>query len=67
MVKDYVDRYDLTYTVALDPSAAVMRSYGVFGIPTHYFIDREGRIRDRYYGPLTRDQMEQRLATILSG
>ena len=37
--------YSLTYTGALDPSGSIMRSYGVFGLPTHYFIDAEGIIR----------------------
>ena len=62
---DYISTYDLTYTGALDPSGSIMRSYGVFGLPTHYFIDADGIIRDRFYGPMSLDQMEERLASIL--
>jgi hypothetical protein len=32
----------------------------------HYFVDRDGVIRGRYFGPLTRDQVEQQLKVILS-
>jgi thiol-disulfide isomerase/thioredoxin len=65
IVADYMATYDLTYTAALDPSGAIMRAYGVFGLPTHYFIDEDGIVRDRVYGPLSFDQMEERLTGIL--
>jgi len=65
VVRDHMEAYDLSYTAALDPSGAIMRAYGVFGLPTHYFIDRDGVIRERVYGPMTREQMEERVASIL--
>jgi hypothetical protein len=49
----------------VDVTGAVMHTYRVFGIPTHYFIDRNGIIRDRVFGPLDRAGIEQRLAEIL--
>ena len=66
-VRAYVERYSLDYTVALDSSGAIARTYEVFGIPTHYFVDRSGVIRDRSFGPLTRAEMERRLTAILPG
>jgi peroxiredoxin len=63
-IRRYAERYGLTYTIGADTYAAIMRTYGVFGLPTHYFIDRRGVIRDRYFGPLRRDQMEQRVDLI---
>ena len=63
-VRRYVETYGLGYRVGLDTSAAIMKTYGVFGLPTHYFIDRRGVIRDRYFGPLKGDQMEQRVDLI---
>ena len=67
IVREYVARYGLTYTIGLDTSAAIMRTYAVYGLPTHYFVDRDGVIRDRWYGPLNRDQIEQRIALISGG
>jgi thiol-disulfide isomerase/thioredoxin len=64
-VRDYAARYELRYPIGLDTYAAIMRTYRVFGLPTHYFIDRQGVIRDRYFGPLNRQQIEQRLTLIL--
>ena len=63
-VRRYAQTYGLGYRIGLDTYAAIMKSYGVFGLPTHYFIDRQGVIRDRYFGPLKRDQMEQRIELI---
>ena len=64
-VREYVNRYGLTYTIGMDVTGAVMHTYRVFGIPTHYFIDRNGIIRDRVFGPLDRSGIEQHLAEIL--
>ncbi len=64
-VREYVTRYGVTYTIGLDVTGAVMHTYRVFGIPTHYFIDRGGIIRDRVFGPLDKAGIEQRLAEIL--
>jgi peroxiredoxin len=64
VVREYAGRYELTYPIAFDTYAAIMKTYAVFGLPTHYFIDRDGTIRDRYFGPLTRELMERRIAAI---
>jgi len=64
VVRQYAELYDLRYTIGLDTYAAIMTTYGVFGLPTHFFIDRQGVIRDRYFGPLTREQMEERISLI---
>lgn len=61
VVRTYVETFGLEYTIGLDQTGAVGETYGVFGLPTHYFIDRQGVIRGRNLGPLTRDQMEQRV------
>jgi thiol-disulfide isomerase/thioredoxin len=61
---DYAERYGLTYRIALDPTAGAFRGWGVFGLPTHYFIDRDGRIVDRWFGPLPLAEMERRVELI---
>lgn len=40
----------LTYEGALDPEAAVAERYGVVGLPLTYFIDRQGRVRNKILG-----------------
>ena len=65
-VRNYAFKYGLGYTIGMDLTGSVMAAYKVYGLPTHYFIDRTGVIRDRFFGPLSRDQIETRLAEILS-
>jgi cytochrome c biogenesis protein CcmG/thiol:disulfide interchange protein DsbE len=65
VVREYARKFGLTYRIGLDETGAISEAYSVFGLPTHYFIDRQGAIRDRNFGPLSRDQMEQRVAAIL--
>jgi len=65
VVANYARRHGLTYPIVLDPNGVTISTYGVFGLPTHYFIDRAGVIRNRSFGPLNRAQMDQRVAAIL--
>ena len=49
-VSGFVKRFNLNYTVALDPENETMSNYGVYGIPTLFLVDRQGRIRERWIG-----------------
>lgn len=57
----------LPFPVALDRTGAVAERYGVWGYPTHYFLDASGAVRARYLGPMTADLTDQYLALILEG
>ncbi len=51
-VKAYADRYRLRYTIGFDGSGHVLRTYGVFALPTQFFIDVDGLIRHVVSGPV---------------
>jgi cytochrome c biogenesis protein CcmG, thiol:disulfide interchange protein DsbE len=65
-VRDYVAAHGIDYEVALDSTGSVKRLYGAWGLPTHYFVDRAGVIRDRYFGQLSAPLMETHLKAILA-
>jgi peroxiredoxin len=46
----FVDDLGVSYPVLLDPEGAVARSYGVVGLPSTFFVDRDGRLRRRILG-----------------
>lgn len=48
----YADRYDLEYTIGADVAGHVFRAYRVFALPTQFFIDPDGRLRQIVNGPL---------------
>lgn len=64
IARDYATTYRLTYPIVLDSKAAAFGDYGVFGLPTHYFIGRDGLIKDRWFGPLSFDEMQRRIDSI---
>jgi peroxiredoxin len=64
-VRRYVDTYELRYTIGFDATSAIFDTYRVFGLPTQFFIDRDGVVRDIIFGPLTEDQVEGIIAPLL--
>lgn len=64
-IKDYLAGHPLAYPIAIAPTSAFMDAYGVWGAPTHYFLDASGIIRDRYFGPMTRQLIEESLRKII--
>ncbi|MFP4345038.1 MAG: TlpA family protein disulfide reductase [Anaerolineales bacterium] len=64
-VENFVADYDITFPVAIDSTQQVMGEYGVTGLPSSFFVDREGRILGYWPGVLTFDMLEERLTPIL--
>jgi thiol-disulfide isomerase/thioredoxin len=52
-VKAYAETYGLDYTIGFDARSEVFKAWLGFGLPTHYFLDADGIIRVRHYGPLS--------------
>lgn len=48
--KKFLAEHAVHYPVALDPTGAVPKSFGLIGMPTSYLIDRKGVIRLNYQG-----------------
>jgi len=64
-VAAYAARYGLQYTIAADLSADIFHRYGVFALPTQFFIDPNGIIRDVVQGPMTMASAAAEVAAIL--
>lgn len=64
-VREYALSHGLDYAIGLDRTAAVMALYGAWGLPSHFFLDGNGVIRDRYFGQMTGELMEQHLRAIV--
>jgi cytochrome c biogenesis protein CcmG, thiol:disulfide interchange protein DsbE len=52
--------------VALDPGSRAATDFGVYGVPETYVIDREGRIRFRFAGPLDPVTLKETLLPLLA-
>ena len=64
-VAAFVNKIDIGYPTLLDEDAAIARRYGVAGLPTTYFVDRQGRVQAKQLGEATEALFEQRATELL--
>jgi peroxiredoxin len=61
---EFMRRFEMDFPVALDSRGDVQQLYNVRGLPTTVFINREGRIVERWSGLLNQRMLEELLAEI---
>jgi cytochrome c biogenesis protein CcmG/thiol:disulfide interchange protein DsbE len=62
----FLGRYgDAGYPHLVDPGGRLAIEFGVTGPPETFFVDADGIVRAKQFGPLTDALMAERLATIL--
>lgn len=65
-VRNYARSHGLPYPIAIEQNGDARRAYGAIGTPTHFFVSADGVIRNRAFGRLTREEMDEHLASILA-
>ena len=65
IITAFADELNIVYPLLLDPGNAVNRQYGVRGLPTTLFIDRDGVIRDQIVGAASEAVLAARLEALL--
>jgi len=63
-VRDFLNARGYTFPVMLDSKGDVSQQYLVRSIPTTFFIDQKGIIRDKHTGPMTLEMMEASLSKL---
>ena len=64
-VRAFVREFQMPFPVLLDEEGAATKAFGVLGLPTSVFVDRDGIVRGVNVGPLTEDTLAEYLAVIL--
>lgn len=64
-VRRYADTLGLTLPIVLDRNGRVADRYNLTALPTTYFVDREGVVRDLNIGALTAKGLRTKVAKIL--
>jgi peroxiredoxin len=64
-VAAFLREHDFTFPVLLDPGGEVMREYGVLGLPTSFFIDRDGAMRGVWSGQLSPARLKELVDPLL--
>jgi peroxiredoxin len=63
--RDYAARYGLEYTIGADVTGAIFHTYKVFALPTQFFIDPNGIVRQIVNGPLDEARASQLIESML--
>jgi peroxiredoxin len=63
--RDYASRYGLEYTIGADVTGDIFHLYRGFALPTQFFIDADGRIRQIVNGPLSDVRATQLIEALL--
>ena len=61
---DFWEELDVHLPILLDSEGEVAQQYRLFGLPDHFFIDRDGVLRSLDLGILPEDDMRERLADL---
>jgi cytochrome c biogenesis protein CcmG/thiol:disulfide interchange protein DsbE len=62
----FLARLGATWPAAMDPGEQVAESFGIYGPPETFFIDRDGVVRGRQIGQLTAADLDRQLALALA-
>jgi peroxiredoxin len=64
-VTRFVEEFGLTFPIPLDSDGRVSAAYRARALPTSFFVDTQGVIRDAFTGPMTAGLIESKLQMIL--
>ena len=65
-VNDYSKRVGNDFPEVADQDQQISAAYGIMGVPTHYFMDAGGVVRQRHVGVLSPDAMTQAIQNAMS-
>ncbi len=64
LARGFVEEFGIDFPTVLDMRGQVAIAYRVTGLPTSFFVDRNGVIRGVFFGPLSLDEMRKQLDRI---
>lgn len=66
-VGQFARDYGAIFPIVIDARADVAEAYRVLGLPSSYFIDAQGILRDQFFGPLTQKTIADKIAKARAG
>lgn len=64
-VQHFVTRSGLTFPILLDPNEDALRAFGSISLPSSFLIDRDGRVRARWFGATCERELEGAILPLL--
>ena len=65
LARTFMEVYKVSYPVGRDASGTIGKLYGIEATPTSVFIDKSGRLVERYEGGLGEAEFRQRIDALL--
>jgi len=65
-IAGYADRAGLSFPITVDQREAIAAAYRTMGVPTHFFIGPDGKVREVRIGALSKDDMARSIAAIMN-
>ncbi len=65
-IASYAKLAGLTFPIAVDQNELVASTYRTMGIPTHFFIGADGRVKEIRVGALPKSEMERAVSEIIN-
>lgn len=65
-IAGYANRAGLSFPITVDQQEAIAAAYRTMGVPTHFFIGPDGKVREVRIGALSKDDMARSIAAILN-
>jgi len=66
VVSQFVQSYNLTFPIWLDPDGASLRAFGNGNLPNSYVIDRSGTVRYAWTGEISQAMLEKYVTPLLT-
>ena len=63
-INNFLLEIPVTYVLLLDPDKDVKEMYNIFTQPVTYFVDKDGIIIDKKFGPLTPKEIEDKFSKL---
>ncbi|NLG72735.1 MAG: TlpA family protein disulfide reductase [Chloroflexi bacterium] len=64
-VREFVEKYGLTFDVWPDRGQKALRTFGNLSLPNSYVIDRSGQVRYTWTGAISREMLEKYITSLL--
>ncbi len=63
--KDFIKKYGVTFPAGIDKTTEIQKFFGLYGIPTTYFIDKQGIVNYFHSGAVTEELLQNELDKLL--
>jgi len=64
-IKVFIKKFEISFPILLDPNSEVKELYNVFTQPVTYFINKEGKIIGKKFGPLTGQEISEKVDKLI--